>query len=166
MGNEVSSFLESNALTDKSLRQLEHRLSKILSQQHNVTLDEPSVYHAPEPYFSEEGRVVAAPVATVLPEIHTSKVNEDLRMQEVQAKFNSAFNQISASQEMVSPKVGSPVHARSNQLLPVHTERSSKLDRNHSRIRSNHAFTVQSPPEEKPFNMSVNEWAEVLNYHR
>lgn len=51
VGNEVSSFLESNALTDKSLRQLEHRLSKILSQHHNVTLDEPPVYHAPEPYF-------------------------------------------------------------------------------------------------------------------
>jgi len=107
-------------------------------------------------------------VPTLLPEIHVSKAGEDIRMQEVQAKFNSAFNQISASQEMVSPKVGSPIHARSNQLLPIHTERSSKLDRKHSRIHSNHAFEVQtkSPPEEKPLNMSVNEWAEVLNYHR
>lgn len=53
-------------------------------------------------------------------------------------------------------------------MLPINTERSSKLDRNNSRIRSNHAFTVQNKAaqEEKPFNMSVNEWAEVLNYHR
>ena len=58
---------------------------------------------------------------SVLPEIHMSKGGEDLRMQEVQAKFNSAFNQISASQEMVSPKVGSPIHARSNQELPINT---------------------------------------------
>ncbi len=112
-----------------------------------------------------------------LPEINLNKnVESSRRLHEIHSKFNSNFNQIMASQEMISPKVGSPVNQRSVDLLPLSTERNSKLQlskldepyRHHSRIRSNQAFTVQhSPPaQDRVSNVSVKEWAEIQNYQR
>ncbi|TNV73533.1 hypothetical protein FGO68_gene7798 [Halteria grandinella] len=104
-----------------------------------------------------------------LPDINLGK-----NQQNVEAKQMNQFNQMTASQEMISPKIGYPSAARNGQNLNTTREVTKMMNNSTNQSRINNQQSMVTSPQQQKLHeeidgasmLSQNEWVEVINYQR